>query len=375
MLTAAEVFQRSSNIGTVKIARRLGKQRLHDALMRFGFGRRTGIGLEGERPGIVHPVNRWGDIHLATIAFGHGLSVTPLQMVAAIAAIANGGLYMPPRLARKVTKPDGREEPLAPPAGSRGEQRVISPETARTMLSIMSGVTGESGTARQAAVPGYEVAGKTGTAQKVINGKYAAWVASFIGAIPAGDPRLVIGIVIDEPEPEHRGGMVAAPAFRQVAQAALRYLAVPPTEAVSRDEGAAGGTGAAPADDSEAQTAAALAAAAEVGEGPGTDQPVWTEPEDFEDQLPGLGDDDDDDDAKTSGAIEVIGEDEGARGKSSLVQVPSFVGMTVGEAIRAARLAGVELAPEGSGLAVAQSPSPGRRPRGAICRVSFRPGG
>jgi cell division protein FtsI (penicillin-binding protein 3) len=368
VLTAAAVFQRSSNIGTVKIAQRLGKQRLYEALLRFGFGRRTGIGLEGEAAGVVHPVQKWGDIHLANIAFGQGLTVTPLQMVAAIAAIANGGVYKAPRLALEVIHPDGRAEPLPPTPGARPEQRVVSAETARTMLAIMRGVTGETGTARRAAIAGYEVAGKTGTAQKVVNGRYAAWVASFIGALPADDPRLVIGIVIDEPEPEHRGGMVAAPVFKQVAEAAMRYLAVPPTEAVARDEGAAGvDTSATGATAEPGPTGALALEAGEIGEGPGSDQPVWSEPDDFEDGLPLLGDDEVGTDSQREGEA-------GGEGSRS-VQVPSFVGMTVGEAIRAARLAGVELAPEGSGRAVAQSPSPGRRPRGAICRVSFRPGG
>jgi cell division protein FtsI (penicillin-binding protein 3) len=213
VLTAAAVYQRSSNIGMVKIARLLGKQRLYEALVRFGFGRRTGIGLEGERAGVLHPVQKWGEVHFANIAFGQGLSVTPLQMVTGFAAIANGGILKPPRLASKVAHPDGRTEVLGQAEDARPEQRVLSPETARTMLEIMHGATGERGTARRAAIPGYEVAGKTGTAQKVVGGKYAAWVASFIGIVPADDPRLVIGIVIDEPEPEHRGGMVAAPAF------------------------------------------------------------------------------------------------------------------------------------------------------------------
>jgi cell division protein FtsI (penicillin-binding protein 3) len=359
VLTAAAVFQRSSNIGTVKIARKLGKQRLYDALVRFGFGRRTRIGLPGEVPGILHPVRKWGEIHLANIAFGQGLTATPLQMVAAIAAIANGGIYHPPRLALKVSHPDGRTDAL--PA-AHDQQRVLSAETARTMLSIMRGVTGEHGTARRAAIPGYEVAGKTGTAQKTVNGRYAAWVASFIGVIPANDPQLVIGIVIDEPEPEHRGGMVAAPAFKQVAEAALRYLSVPPTEVATREEGATP-----PREEGSQPGHLAALQAAEIGEGPGSDQPVWSEPEDFEEGLPLPGDEEE---ALAGPTVE----GEAAAEPSAVVQVPSFLGMTLAEAIRAARQAGVELAPEGSGLAVAQSPSPGRRPRGAICRVSFRPG-
>ena len=295
VLSAAAVYQRSSNIGMVKIARLLGKQRLYDGLVRFGFGRRTGIGLEGERPGVLHPVQKWGDVHFANIAFGQGLTVTPLQMVAGFAAIANGGILRPPRLAMKVIHPDGRPEPLGPSEAARPEQRVLSLQTARTMLAIMRGVTGEQGTARRAAIPGYEVAGKTGTAQKVVGGKYAAWVASFIGIIPADDPRLVIGIVVDEPEPEHRGGVVAAPAFKQVAEAALRYLAVPPSELLAREEAQASGAAEAPGPAEAARpSGVSVAEAAEIGEGPGTDQPVWSEPDDFEDEVPMLGEDEGD---------------------------------------------------------------------------------
>jgi cell division protein FtsI (penicillin-binding protein 3) len=369
VLTAAAVYQRSSNIGTVKIARQLGKQRLHEALVRFGFGRRTGVGLEGEVPGRLHPVHKWGEVHFANVAFGHGLTVTPLQIVAGFAAVANGGLYKPPRLALHVIDPDGRKLAVALPKGAPAERRVVSAETARTMLSIMRGVTGEMGTARRAAIPGYAVAGKTGTAQKVVNGKYAAWVASFIGIIPADDPRLVIGIVIDEPEPEHRGGMVAAPAFKQVAEAALRYLSVPPSEVVAQSEAAKVESTQAPPETGEGTAPALTAQVGDgVGEGPG--QPVWSEPDDFEDGVPLLGEEEEE---QNTPALAIEGE--AAPPPGAVVQVPSFLGMTMGEAIRAARQAGVELAPEGSGVAVTQSPSPGRRPRGAICRVSFRPGG
>ncbi len=366
VLTAAAVYQRSSNIGTVKIARLLGKQKLYEALVRFGFGRRTGIGLEGERAGVLHPVQKWGEVHFANIAFGQGLTVTPLQMVAGFAAIANGGIYKPPRLALQSIDPDGRRQDVPPAEGAPAERRVLSVETARTMLSIMRGVTGEQGTARRAAIPGYSVAGKTGTAQKVVNGRYAAWVGSFIGVIPADDPKLVIGIVIDEPEPEHRGGIVAAPVFKQVAEAALRYLSVRPSEAVARES--APPPAEAPAETGESGPPAAMMVA-EIGEGPGSDQPVWSDPDDFDDGLPALGDDED----PPPGGPAVMEEGEPAAG--ALVQVPRFVGMSLGEAIRAARQSGVELIPEGSGIAVTQSPSPGRRPRGAICRVSFRPGG
>jgi cell division protein FtsI (penicillin-binding protein 3) len=362
VLTAAQVFQQSSNIGTVKIARKyLTKQALYDALARFGFGKATGVGLKGEVRGLLHPVTKWGEVHFANIAFGQGLAVTPLQMTTAYAAIANGGIYKPPRLALRLVHGNGKVEPLPPPANARPEQRVLSEKTARTMLSIMRGVTEDQhGTARQAALDGYAVAGKTGTAQKVVKGKYGAFIPSFIGIVPADKPRLVITVVIDEPEGEHRGGAVAAPVFKQIAEAALRYLSVPrdPTIVARKPRGAPEAQGARPR---EAE-AALPAPAPEVSEGPGSDQPLWEGPEEL--------------DASPAAAAEPeAGGGEGAEAAEELVSVPSFVGMSMGQAIRAARQAGVELAPEGSGVAVAQNPAPGPVPRGALCRVSFRPGG
>jgi cell division protein FtsI (penicillin-binding protein 3) len=383
VITAAQVLQRSNNIGTVKIARLLGKERLYEALRRFGFGRRTGVGLEGERPGLVYPAQKWGDIHFANIAFGYGLQVTPLQMVVGYAALANGGLYRPPRLAWKVVGASGKPELLPPPAGARPEQRVLSRETARTMLEIMTGVTGPHGTARGATIDGFRVAGKTGTAQKVVNGRYGPWISSFIGIVPADDPRLVIAVIIDEPEPEHRGGMVAAPAFKAIAEAALRYLAVPPDPAlVSGGKPPADGTSATSAATAPAgagpgglPAAAAVAeadVAAEIVEGPGSDQPLWGGPEDLDDGAAALVDGEGLEPAPVGMAEGRADEEPGDDG---LVTVPSFVGMSIGEAIRAASEAGVEITPEGSGLAVTQSPPPGPRAHGVLCRVSFRPGG
>jgi cell division protein FtsI (penicillin-binding protein 3) len=382
IISAAEVLQRSSNIGTVKIARLLGKQGLYEALLRFGFGRRTGVGLEGEVSGWLRPASKWGDVHFANIAFGQGLAVTPLQMVAGYAAIANGGLYHPPRLTLKVINPDGKEESFPPPGVAPVSRRVVSETTARTMLSIMEGVTGVSGTARRAAIDGYPVAGKTGTAQKVVGGRYGAWIGSFIGIVPANDPRLVIAVIIDEPEPEHRGGMVAAPAFKQIGEAALRYLAVPQSESMlaraAARPGAPGQEGAAAAlpplaivvkgEPGGKGAPAEGADTAEIGEGPGSDQPLWGGPEELQQEIEILGEDE-----GTAGAtpeVAVASDDDG-----SMITVPSFVGLSMGEAIRAAREAGVDIEPEGSGVAVTQSPPPGPRERGALCRVSFRPGG
>jgi membrane peptidoglycan carboxypeptidase len=248
----------------------------------------------------------------------------------------------------------------------------VSAAPARTMLEIMTGVTGPEGTATRAVVDGFQVAGKTGTAQKWVNGKWGPWTSSFIGVIPAHDPRLVIAVILDEPEPEHRGGMVAAPAFREIAQAALQYLAVPPDPkllAAAKPKPAAAVE--------EAGPPAGAELAAELIEGPGTDQPLWGGPEDL-DTTPALGEDEGGEvaaGAEGAPAGSETGAAEPEAPAEGLITVPSFVGMSIGQAIRAAREAGVEIAAEGSGLAVAQSPAPGPRQRGALCRVSFRPGG
>ncbi len=386
VITAEKVFQRSSNIGTVKIARKLGKQRLYDALVRFGVGRKVGVGLPGEMAGVLRPTSKWGEVHFANIAFGQGIQVTPLQMVAGFGAIANGGIYKQPRLALRIIGPDKKATELPAPDGLDG-RRVISPETARTMLSIMKGVTGVDGTARQAAVDGYAVAGKTGTAQKVKNGRYAAWIASFIGIVPADKPRLVIGVFVDEPEPEHRGGMVAAPAFREIATAAVQFLGLPPNQAYAfAKTGDGTQPGGSPSPGGEPQSPGrepqTLAKASRAGdqalvEGPGSDQPLWAGPESADDVMPVLGEAEEalvlvDSRDPQSPRVDGAG-DEPAQ--PAVISVPSFVGMSIAEAIRAAADAGLEVALEGSGTAVAQTPPPGPLRRGSLCRISFRPGG
>jgi cell division protein FtsI (penicillin-binding protein 3) len=373
VLPFAQVFQRSSNIGTVKIAQRLGKEDLYAAIGRFGLGRSTRAGLPGEVGGIVHHVKKWGELHFATISFGYNLAVTPLQMTAAYAAIASGGIYRAPRIGLRVVHPDGRVEPLPPPAGARVEERVLSEKTALTMLDIMQLVTAakhtvsprygfvghpKGGTARAAAIDGYRVAGKTGTANKNAGGRYInKYVASFIGIVPADRPRLVISVVVDEPEPLHKGGIVAAPVFKEIAEAALKYLAVPPDPALlaQKDQGK----------DKEPDKAlrageGAVAGTPEAGDqepGLALDEPLW-----------------DDLDLAPADGEAGEGAASGQEPRADLVALPSFTGLTLGQAIQAARRAGVDIAPEGSGVAVAQTPSPGRVPRGSLCRVTFRPG-
>src|SRR6185503_4684557 len=213
------------------------------ALARFGFGRPTGIGLPGERAGVVRPVEKWGDIGFANISFGQGIAVTPLQMIAGVSAIAGGGIYRQPHIVARVVAPDGTiDTPAVAP-----DRRVMSPAAARTMLEIMKGQVEKGGTAPQAAIEGYTVGGKTGTAQKVANGHYdpTKWVSSFVGVVPAEDPRLTIMVIVDEPQGGHLGGAVAAPIFKEIAEQSLRYLHVPPTAPIAAKGGAKAGAAAA----------------------------------------------------------------------------------------------------------------------------------
>jgi Cell division protein FtsI/penicillin-binding protein 2 len=363
VLTAAEVYKYSSNIGTVKIARRIGKETLARAIDRLGFGRPTGVGLPGERRGTVRPVSRWGEIELATQAFGQGLTVTPLQMASAYAAIASGGIYHPPKLAVRFVTADGHSEPVPRPADARPEARVLSESTARTMLTIMQGVT-EDGTAKLAAIPGYPVAGKTGTAQKVSNGRYdpSKYLAAFVGIVPADNPRVVIAVMIDEPHGVHYGGLVAAPVFKEIAEATLRYLGVPPSTSVvasTARPAKQGGTKIGTVRRDEADTS-------EV-EGLGVDQPVASVGEAQDEDGPEV--------ASSEEQAELAMDGPPTAERNLDAAIPDFVGMTLGQAVRAARRAGVELVPEGSGIAATQTPGPGPGVRGIPCRVSFRSGG
>jgi cell division protein FtsI (penicillin-binding protein 3) len=226
-LSVAEILQVSSNIGATKIAFALGPRAHSEALERFGFGRSTGIGFPGESAGLLRPWQKWRPIDHATIAFGQGVTATPIQIAAATAALANGGEWVQPRLvaARRVAQ--GRWQPtrLEP------RRRVVSPETAGAVVAMMERVVGPEGTAKRATLRGVRVAGKTGTAQKLDleTGTYAQdrFVAWFIGIVPADDPQLVIVAGIDEPQrPQHTGGAAAAPLFAHMAASQLARFGI-----------------------------------------------------------------------------------------------------------------------------------------------------
>ncbi len=235
-LTVTEILKFSSNIGSAKIGKALERDRLYDYIKRFGFGTRTGIDLPGEVSGLLRPPSRWFEIDLATISFGQGISVTALQLAAATAAIANDGKLMAPYLVEQVVDSHGSIVRQTRPELVR---QVVSADVSRTVRQMMASVTEEGGTGTLAAVPGYRVAGKTGTAQKVdlVTGGYSPdkRIASFAGFVPAEDPRIVMVVVIDEPQGKTYGGLIAAPVFSRVAAQSLRYLGLSPTQPRQED--------------------------------------------------------------------------------------------------------------------------------------------
>ena len=218
-LTVRQILAQSSNVGTITIAQHLGGPELASWIDRFGFGATTGSELPGESPGMVLPYGRWSGSTIGTVPIGQGIAVTPLQMVSAYAAIGNDGVIPPAHVIAKVGGKKVRHG-----AG----RRIVSPHTADRMTAMFRSVVVE-GTGTEAAIPGYTVAGKTGTANKVENGVYVSkYVASFVGLVPARKPRLAILVMVDEPHGQIFGGVVAAPLFRDIARFALQYLEVPP---------------------------------------------------------------------------------------------------------------------------------------------------
>ncbi|SPP63620.1 peptidoglycan D,D-transpeptidase FtsI family protein [Nitrospira lenta] len=231
-MTFSQVIQKSSNIGAAKTGMALGDQRLYRYLQAFGFGQKTEIDLPGEVGGLVKHPGEWGRRSLASISMGQEIGVTPIQMVSAVAALANGGVLMKPYVVSEVRDAQGKTLRQILPQVKR---RVVSPETARTVTSILEGVVTD-GTGNKAAIPGFRVAGKTGTAQKIDprTGGYSStlFVGSFVGFVPADNPRLAMIVVIDEPQGESWGGTVAAPVFRRVGEQVLNYLGVSSDEPV-----------------------------------------------------------------------------------------------------------------------------------------------
>ena len=225
-LSVTQIIQQSSNIGAAKIAERLGKEIYSAYLRAFGFGRLSEIELPNESPGLLPAPSLWGRIHLVTAGFGQGFAVTPLQLASAYAALANGGTLMRPYIVSEILNSEGKV------VEARNPQRllqVVTSDTARQMLAIMERVTEKEGTGTRARIDGFHVAGKTGTSQKPDpRGGYSARdrIASFVGIVPADQPRLVVLVAIDTPRTAVYGGEVAAPVFQAIAKQSLAYLGI-----------------------------------------------------------------------------------------------------------------------------------------------------
>lgn len=224
-MTLTDVIAQSSNVGTIMVAERLGPSLLDEYLRRFGFGSTTGIGFPGEESGILMPAEDWWGTSMGTIPIGQGIAVTPLQMASVYATIANDGVRVEPTLVKGTIDGQGRFHDVPP----GDEFRVVSKETARQVTGMLAQSVAE-GTGTEAQIPGYWVAGKTGTARKPLEGALGysnEHVASFIGMLPASDPGLVVAAMLDEPATVY-GGIAAAPLFREVAESCIRYLHIPP---------------------------------------------------------------------------------------------------------------------------------------------------
>jgi len=233
ILTFQDVIRKSSNVGAVQIGLRLGKERYYKYIKRFGFGEKTGIDLPGEVRGILRKPEDWSGTSLAALSIGHEIAVTPLQVLRAYSAIANGGMLVRPYLVSEIISPSGQ---IIKSNSPKIERRVISPATAEVIKEILKSVVGEGGTAQKAYIRGDLVAGKTGTAQiyDPETGRYSKdrYISSFVGFVPADNPKIALIVVIYEPKGAVYGGIVAAPVFKNIIEHALTYLNIP----MQRDE-------------------------------------------------------------------------------------------------------------------------------------------
>ena len=226
-LSMAEIVIKSSNRGAAFLGMMLGEDRLHAYTKDFGFGEETGIFLPGEVSGTLHPVKRWDGLTISRLPMGHAIAATPMQVHMSMSVLANEGILMEPQLVRRIFDDSGETLATYSP---RARRRVVSMETARRMTALLAEVVGEQGTARKAELEGFQVAGKTGTTQKIVDGRYSNQhhVASFSGYFPAANPRVVVTVVVDEPDIGRTGygGAVAAPVFQRLGEGIAQYLRI-----------------------------------------------------------------------------------------------------------------------------------------------------
>ena len=349
-LSAKEVVVVSSNIGIAKIAERLGKERLYQALVKMGLHGKTGCGgLHGELRGLLASPKRWSDVQLANVAFGQGIAITPLQLIAALGSVANSGELMRPRLVLQVEDPDHRVIEEVPP---RSVGQVLRPEVARAVTEAMvSVVHDKEGTGSRARVAGFQVAGKTGTAQKIdadLKVYVDRWIGSFVGFLPAEAPAIVVLVSLDEPEPDHYGGLVAAPAFARIARRSLSYMGI--------------------YGDPSEELAAETAHLSRGPKGPGEQRR----------RLEGRPRGKSGGSGKALVKLEAAAEEAGStsseppEGLDDRVQVPSFLGLSMRRALGLAEQSRLLIMIEGSGRAASQDPHSGRWvPAGTRCLVRF----
>ncbi len=361
LLSPKEILAKSSNIGSLKVGLRLGPDRLYDVFRGFGFGEPTGVPLGGESGGVLHPKGRtWVELETANASFGQGIGVTSLQLAMGFAALANGGKLLEPILVRRIV--DGRGQTLRE-WNKHVRREATTPHVSRMMSDMLVAVTEPGGTAVEAAIDGYRVAGKTATAQKVDphTGRYSSdrFAASFAGYVPAENPRLVISVTIDEPLVGHFGGELAAPVFRRVAEQSLRYLGVVPARGPARLDRAEQNAEQTSAKEKRVSPAPAIAAkaaagsnigpeASNIGPAAGPGEPAIPTDLSLAPEAPSVGVND--------------------------VRVPEATGLAARDALRVVLGAGLVPRLEGTGRLVRQDPPAGTSlPRGATVKLVLEP--
>ncbi|MEW6616300.1 MAG: penicillin-binding transpeptidase domain-containing protein [Thermodesulfobacteriota bacterium] len=332
-LSLQDIIKFSSNIGAGKIGERLGRETLYEYIRKFGFGEKTGIDLPGETSGQVRPTNEWSQIAVNTISFGQGVSVSAIQLIRGLSAIANKGDLMKPYIVKQIVSPEGK---IIKEFSPQVVRRVISEKTARDVTSIMKTTVLQGGTGTKASMDGYEVAGKTGTAQKpnpslggYFNDKY---IALFMGFTPADDPNVAILVLIDEPRGLFYGGDVAAPVFKKVAEETLHYMGVLPSKVVAQDN----------------HTPSEVLSKLKKSDGLKKDAAI-----------------------KEEGTVK--SSTESVRDKSEKFVMPDFTGMSIRQILRVIHDSKIDIRIIGSGRAVEQSLKPGSIVNdGEKCWVKFQ---
>ncbi len=398
-ITIAQALAHSSDVAAIKVGMKLGDDRLYRYIKDYGFGATTGIELPGETRGLAKPVNRWSKVSIGAISMGQEIGVTPLQVISMISTIANDGIYTPPRIVAGELPPNaGPKRVVFHPAQ---QHRVVSAETAVTMKKMMEGVV-LFGTARRAALEGYSVAGKTGTAQKVDpkTGTYSKtkYIASFVGFAPVNEPALTVAVILDSAEGLHQGGQVCAPVWRRIMQQVLEYMHVPHDLEVKDDARRQALIASAKETDVDDASSDHLGAPLMMNDDAGADTPMQAAKADpaapvAQTVMPGakvtettlrqpVPDDNPPPPASVSQASPMdvaAGQAETPRGNGTVVLdvnsgvvVPSFVGKTMRSAVEQAEQTGVEISVVGTGIAREQYPPPGSRLlSGQRVRVTF----